>query len=388
MSPTSRISVAPDFPLLHLYRHILREVSYLPPAFSGSISRLVQSSFHRNAKSDNHIKKRTARARATLRTLRAANHGHRASMESLMNKGFARTGKRRRELISQLLVSQGPSDSKALSALLEKQTTDDTSPRESKASSSGADIAASSKKPVKHAFLDRWDREKLLRLLKSQQRQQKDSDSHLDWHNKALKGMNERTDVPVKTIWGKPPSERLVRTKTALWWKRTIGKLLPPLGKGEWDLLRQLSEGAQETSEWQIPPRRTPARPILGSELKSDENAEWKWQEYARHPVAFIETPQSVREQQVDGSSEKTPYLGRARKQQITERWFRRAYNRIWRTTPHVVQNPNTLKEDIHWGSPITRPIVASGRQLEIFEGIEESSCEVQQKPRRGSKQA
>lgn len=368
-------SVVPsNIPTLHLYRHLLREITYLPPAFSGIISNQVTHQFHLHAKESNHTQKRLARARSTLRNIKSANHGSKACMAALISKGFGRSGKRRRGLLSQFVLAQGPDDSASLEALL----------GDKKAATENDETEPAAKSLPKNSFLDKWDRPKLLQFLKSQRAQQEQTGSGVEWDGNPIKTVDESVQVPQKNIWGKKPSETLVRAKQAKWWKRQADKTMPPLGKGEWHLLQRLSNGAQDEGEWKIPSRRTAVKPLSGEADQAEQ--EWNWEEYATKPTASIERARMVRAQQYFGECNSTPFLGKAHRNTIPERWFRRTYNQIWRKTAYMEQDPNTLKHKFTWGSSQNKLPSATERQSVLFEGVDDKGRELKYTPVKSAK--
>ncbi|PNY26811.1 Uncharacterized protein TCAP_03268 [Tolypocladium capitatum] len=369
---------APTYPLpsslppLHLYRHLLRESSYLPPAFRATIALTIRDRFHRNRKHDTRAKSRLSRALSALRSLRAANSGDKNAMAGLISKAFARSGSRRRELMAQFVNPQGPNDSQALEALL-----DEAGPATGSVASETASGAAQGPRP-KNVFFEKWDRPKLLQILQSQKQQQRDTKGTTSWPGTAVRGSDQDQFVPKLNIWGNPPVESLVRAKRAHWWRRSADKIMPPLGKGEWDLLGRLSTGAQDGGEWAIPERRHSARPLAQgqSSLRASD-----WEAYATKPAATVEKEQSRSRQRRSGRKDTGPYGGRERSQAVSPRWFRRVYSRTWQLTPSITQDPNTLRYSFTWGTAQSKLPAATEAQLEIFEGVDKRGHKLDKGP-------
>lgn len=371
---------APTYPLpqslspIHLYRHLLREASYLPPAFRATIDSTIRTRFHKSRKDGMHTKGRLAKAKSSLRTLRAANSGDKIALQSLMMKGFGRTGNRRRELMTQLVKPQGPSDTKALESLIDQTEKCDAQIQP------GAD--ASKAKPArkpKNNFFEKWDQPKLLKVLESQRQHQKDTKGTTSWPGTAVRTVDPDQFVPKTNIWGKPPAESLVRAKRAHWWRRSADKIMPPLGKGEWDLLRRLSGGAQAEGEWAVPLRRHYASsevPLLTESAQS-----WSWESYATTPAARIEKPKTMSRQRRTGQYDLGPYGGHERSKQVSNRWFRRAYNRTWQLTPIVEQDPHTLQYSLCWGNATSKLPAATKAQQGIFESVDRKGNKIHKKP-------
>lgn len=384
--PAPSYSLATSLPPLHLYRHILREASYLPPAFRATIESTIQDRFHRNREDGVHSKKRLSRASGVLRTLRAANSGDKAAMEGLIMKGFGRTGNRRRELMAELVKSQGPNDSQALEALLNQ-----TRGRDDTLTGSKADLSASQKdqqsspkigkRRSKNAFFEKWDQPKLLQILQSQKHQQKETKGTASWPGTSIKGTDPDQFVPEKNIWGNRPAESLVRTKRAHWWRRNADKIMPPLGKGEWELLQRLADGAQESGEWAIPRRRPHAVTKPPSDPEIEGERHWDWTPHATEPTARTERRKTLSQQRKTGEHDSGPYGGRQRSNDVSSRWFRRVYNRTWQLTPSMEQDPNTLQYSFAWGKATSKLPTPTASQMEVFDGVDRRGNKVNKKP-------
>ncbi|KAL7921748.1 hypothetical protein ACQKWADRAFT_294348 [Trichoderma austrokoningii] len=372
---------APSYPLpaspsaVQLYRHLLRECSYLPPAFRAEISSIIQDRFHRHRKYDPRAKAHLTRAHTALRTLRAANSGEQSAMEGLISKGFGRTGSRRRELMAKFVVSQGPRDTSALEAALNSADRDDQYENDSI-----SQVSEEGEAKIKRKFFDKWDQKKLLRLLSSQRQQQRDTKGMASWRGSIVKTINPDQFIPKETIWGNPPGENLKQTKRARWWRRSAEKIMPPLGRGEWEMLKQLSIGGQERGEWKVPERRTPAMPLI-SPAEAGTEASWSWEEYATKPAAVVEKPKALKQQRKTGQKDNSPYGVKDRDRNLSARWFQRAYRRAWQLTPTMSQDPNTLNYSFTWGGVQSKLPPPAKHQLEMFEGVDQKGRKVHNTP-------
>ncbi|KAI8666957.1 hypothetical protein LRP88_01289 [Fusarium phalaenopsidis] len=388
----------PDFlPPLHLYRHLLRECSYLPPAFSPTITSLIRTRFRNHRRNHSMKKKHRAKASNALRTLRAANCGDRPSMEKLIYHGFGRMGFRRRSLVTDFVRPEGPNDSDALEALIDGNATKSSagktdsaaaevskafdeqegSPNDTDATSKVASENVEEQRPagrwnnkpvhIRNDFYEKWDLDKVTRLLSSQRDLQKNS--NLSWLKRKIKGLNPSGAIPKTNLWGKPLAENVVRAKEAHFWRRAISKMMVPLSNGEWELLGQLSKGAQEQGEWKVPTRRPAASPLQAPEQNTLSN--WKWEAYASLPASRVERrPKKSSFVRPEGKDEE-PYQAQLKKREISSRWFRRAYQRAWQFTPKMDQDPRTLKHTFTWGTIKKTTVCASNRQLSIFDGVD-----------------
>lgn len=351
-------------PPLHLYRHLLRELSYLPPAFSSQISAEVRASFRKHTRRSPHTERRLQRARGLLRRITQANDGSSHCMASLISLAFGREGRRRAQMADEFFLAPPPSqpdipkDSAALEKML--QAEDETAPS----------------KKLNHAWIDKLDKPKLLAYLKSQVQEQKATNGRLAWKVKDLKmgSRQDRSLIPDKTVWGKPPSETLSRAKMAKWWKRQAHKMMPPLPRSEWELLGRLSDGAQSQpgTGLAIPRQRTPAVALI----QTDEKPDSQWQRlkaYATQSAAHVE-PNGVAHQRrrTGESAANGPFAGRPFRQTLSERWFRRAYREIWCQTSYVERDPATGTYSITWGKgPPSSVPRATSVQAAIFDGVD-----------------
>lgn len=364
---------SPAYPLpaalspLHLYRHLLREATYLPPAFRDRIVVSICARFHQYHENDTRPKAHLERGMKVLRTLRAANSGDRKPMESLIEKSFGRSGRRRRELMAKFVRPQGPADSKALEAQLDGAQADVDPVSETGATSADGSPDTIQVKEPKKTFVDSWDQEKILNIMSSQMKQYKATKNTSTWPAREIRNVNEKQFAPGDNVWGKPPAEARVANSRAKWWKLSANKIMPPIGKGEWELLGRLSAGAQEENEWRIPERRPQAIAIHGAE--DADSTTWDWAGYATQPTNVVERAASPSRQLLTGRKGSGPYAGRDRERTTSARWFRRAYNRTWQLTPRMNENPNTLQYEFQWGQSMASTAPPSKAQLEFLEG-------------------
>ncbi|KAM5354276.1 hypothetical protein ACJ41O_000926 [Fusarium nematophilum] len=397
----------PDFlPPLHLYRHLLRESSYLPPAWRSSITSAIRTRFHNHRRSDPLEKKRRAKANNVLRSLRAANSGDRAAMNGLIQKGFARYGPRRRNIITSFVRAQGPSDSDALEALIDEAaaksspskarglaseppnatpkrnaSSPDKPTGKSAGTESGEDAQATAATTrrrsvpdlTRNDFYHKWDLPKLTQLLQSQRTRQ---DADLNWPSRKIKNLKLDNVIPKVNIWGKPLAKNVIQTKTASFWRRTAEKMVVPLHTGEWDLLGRLSEGAQETGEWKVPERRPAAKPVRPTDSGQSATG-WKWETHASKTMAEVERKWATRVILRSEEKAKLPYESRRKQRDLTPRWYRRAYRRAWWITPKMDQDPHSLKYTVTWGPLNAGLVPASDAQLHIFEGVDRKGQKV-----------
>ncbi|KAH6889290.1 hypothetical protein B0T10DRAFT_49553 [Thelonectria olida] len=359
----------PDFlPPLAIYRHLLRECSYLPPTWSHTIVSAIRGRFRQHRKYDTRQEKHRAHAYQFLNTLRSANEGNRGVMQNLMRKALARTGPRRRTLMNKLVLRDGPSDSDALEALLNtRKTLKDISEWTTETAESTSKPAfGRTSRPPKSAFHLKWDKSKVLRLLRSQQSQQGDD----YWIHKPIRHLNEDQFVRKETIWGTPTGKRVIWKRQGQFWRKAASKMMPPLKKDEWELIGRLCTAQDFDSDSTVPVRRTPAKLI--NDKQNSEDMGWDWEGYARYGANNVESRKSAKRSQRTGQEDTGPYSKSKSAREIGSRWYRRAYARVWKITPAMEQDPHSLKHKITWGTFPNPAVPATKSQLDIFEDVSE----------------
>ncbi|KAJ4257523.1 hypothetical protein NW762_008647 [Fusarium torreyae] len=395
--PNPHTSIPAFLPPLHLYRNLLRESSYLPPAFGPVVTSLIRTRFRSHRKPNRLQDVHLAKAARALRKITAANMGDRKHMESLMMQAFGRKGARRRSLFAEFYKLQ-PSDSNALEALInntdkkspnrntakprktaernktspnkpESKNTDATSTEEQRTQTTSSRVRGKPK-PLKPPFYDKWDTAKLNKLFLSQRNLQKTAD--LPWPKRDHKSLLSDIQIPETNIWGKPPSERVVQARRADFWKRSLVKGMPPVPYSEWELLGRLAKGLQEEDGWKVPERRPAAKPIHAPEPKSSDLG-WDWEKYATLPASKIKRKRhSFTLPYLENAPSGTePYNQRYKMAVLSPRWWRRAYLRIWQFTPAESPDSKPQREKYVWGhltAPATSPTKA---QLKVFEGVD-----------------
>lgn len=293
-------------------------------------------------------------------------------MGALISKAFGRSGLRRRQLMSQFVIPEGAADSKALEALTggDNPATDTVQEITTKDSNLRRPLGN-----PKNRFFLKWDQQKLRRFLSAQRKHQNDSKPIAHLLGSTIKTVDPDVNVPKTSIWGTPTAECVANAKRARWWRLNAEKMMPPLGKGEWELLGRLSRGAQETSDWQIPERRIPAAETAADEdqdLAAIEAGMSKLLRHASRPTAAIERERSSKRSPRSGQKDTGPYGKQVSGNGLSPRWFRRAYARTWLVTPKMEQNPNTLQYKFTWGeAPGAQLREAKPHHLSVFDGVD-----------------
>lgn len=362
---------------LHTYRHLLREASYLPPICQPYITEQIRSRFdkHKYDRPNNpETKHRIRQARHDLRFLWAANNGLLNNMKRILLLVFGRTGKRRSELIHDLVRREPPSDSDELECAL----TRGLEARRYKA----RDGTLKERAPD---WLDKWDTDKLQSFASSQSRTNPAASPRPDIKAKQV---DPAKKLPEADNWGRPLAATLARSKMRKGYKALANRLLPPVAKSEWDMLRALAMGEADRSLWEMPPRRPRAIQPDGELGDAAKAKDWDWQAYATQPVRSIERGKSRSQrartgEEVDGPYEQGNPRGLHR---YTPRLWRRLFGTIWEMTSVMEGSPGKNgRPNIAWGLVQTNkdaPVAAASHAV-FFEGVPDVSRTSGKKRRR-----
>ncbi|EFX02373.1 hypothetical protein CMQ_2422 [Grosmannia clavigera kw1407] len=326
---------------IHLYRSILREATYLPPTCRKQVEARIRLRFdhHRH---DPNSGMRLKRASHDLRYLRAANCGDLVRMRRIMMMAFGRIGWRRQELMSGLRLLDQPNSSAELEQRL-------------------ADVRPETD------WLDKWNTEKLLAFAKSQSQHTVHNSPRPQVNPKRL---NPAEAVPPVNAWGRPFVPKVARTKLKKWWKSLAHRILPPLPRGDWELLRKLATG-QAGAEWMAPSRRTVVK--TSTEPENDTFSGWDWEKYATRPIRVVERPRSRRFRVSFGVAQDAPgpYDGPAIGiHRYTPRLWRRLYAEIWQMS--ATMEPRAGGGwTITWGGVAPKLLQPTAADLAFFEGVD-----------------
>lgn len=347
----SRVYVQPPVPrcALHLYRHLLRESSYLPPVCRPFITERINTRFHKHRR-DPDPTERLRQASHGLRYLRAANAGDMTRMRRILLLTFGRTGPRRRELLDRLVRKEPPTDSAALEQMMHAEASDEPDD-----------------------WLAKWDVEKVEAFLKSQ--------AHAGLHNSPrplLKGsqLDLAEKIPSENAFGLPLHPRLARNKLKKAWKRVIDRALPPLTQGQWELLRDLATGELKGPEWAVPRRRPVAgRPKGKAAVIPREEQAWNWAPYTTSPVRHVERKNSWRMKLIAGTPDADgplPGMQPAKLHNYTDRFWRRLYTQVWKLSAIMEKKPGGKGWAVKWGRIPPRLSPPAAVHGEFFHGVSE----------------
>lgn len=224
--------------ILHLFRALLRQCSYLPdPTSRKFLHKHVVSRFRdyhpSNVYSPSNGRGKTIEilqqrrpvliktARKGVKYLQRANDGHQLHLGKILSMTYGRIGTRRHALLKSLKTPDTgiPVDQEAVERLI-------TDPREQ-------NVPQPSKQ--------------LMALIRSQARRKI---LHFDRPSHPAVA----PDIPEKNNWGRPMPVKRVRNIKRRWYASALDKVMPPLPEKEWHELRKLATGE---TPWEGPvPRR------------------------------------------------------------------------------------------------------------------------------------
>ncbi|KAJ5495468.1 hypothetical protein N7539_000584 [Penicillium diatomitis] len=247
-------------------------------------------------------------ARQGLSTLQRANQGYQRPLERVLFMSYGRIGRRRHDLLSQLMKPAVPQNSEAVKELLSQ--------------------------PI--LFEDGWEPpEIVLSLAKSQMHNGVLTSSRI---RPALKSLHP--PIPETNSWGKPmPSIRRTNIRKR-WYGNLLETLLPPLPEKELQVLDGLIEG---TGDW------APSRRRKSGTATSSQNAVEGLD--GNHLLDFL-----IRGPQKDYTFRE---FANGRPHAITYRFMRRLWRRVSSLVPRMHHNPFSNKAYFVWDSPKVMPQLA-----------------------------
>ncbi|GAB1318378.1 LYR motif-containing protein Cup1-like N-terminal domain-containing protein [Madurella fahalii] len=330
---------------LHLYRHLLREASYLPLPARPFIDAQIKGNFHKHKDLDDRSKRRIKQAHHDLRYLRAANAGDIMRMRRVLLRAFGRIGRRRRELVANLVHREIPTNTEELQEYVVK-----------------ASVIAAERREID--WLDSWDVDKLRTFARSQ--------IQTCLANPPKAPITYTQTVPEKLIpaensWGRPFVPKVARTKLKKVWKAVADKCMPPLPKEEWERLGRIADSKEPGPEWLPRPRR----PVAQSALGGREDYTWNWQPYATKPISVVDRPARRRSKLLNGVVDDNTPTGDPQPvnyQKYTPRLLRRLFAEIWQLTSIIEKKPHGQGWNVTWGKLSFDVPPATARTAEFFD--------------------
>jgi Complex 1 protein (LYR family) len=208
---------------VHIYRAALRECTYLPdPNSRAFIKSWLTDSFRRYLPRDpkkpqckpvtvtpERASKVLRRGRHLTHTLRRANEGYPQAFERVLQWTYARTGRRRREIMS-TLSNQEPSAS---------------------------DLQEPGHE-VPKKFSKDWEPPKtIIALLRSQSQYRR----FFVWQDNRI--WAQGPTIEATNIWGKPMPESRTKNKWKEWYAKHLELIYPPLPENEFNEIKALANG-------------------------------------------------------------------------------------------------------------------------------------------------
>nr|POE94703.1 hypothetical protein CFP56_16940 [Quercus suber]POE94709.1 hypothetical protein CFP56_16946 [Quercus suber] len=258
----------------HLLRAILRECSYLPDSQARVYVRWYAISRFRDSTSKawqnradssyaSRLKAKQQQAQVALNKLQRAAEGEFQPLRAVLFLTYGRTGRRRRELVTQLLrEQQGPQrkqSSPPQDAAGGTEASAHLSPHQSlqpepanKAKHVTSILEGSTDNPYMPALSPR-----LQALMESQIKLPPTRTTR-----PTLRRMHPI--IPEQNSWLRPMPQVRVKNLTRKWFADALGKIHPPLPVPEWKRLHDLSLGTRTES---LPSRRKAAEPSKKSAL-------------------------------------------------------------------------------------------------------------------------
>ncbi|KAI1503380.1 hypothetical protein F5X99DRAFT_417338 [Biscogniauxia marginata] len=343
---------------LHLYRHLLREASYLPPLCRPWITSRITSRFC-DCRHKENPKRYIQQAHHDLRYLRSANAGHLQRLLHLCHMATGRVGKRRRQLASAELKEHAVADTAALeediklevASLLSSKVATDFSGREPD-------------------WLSNWSTDKIYAIAASQVARQSGQ-----WPHNMRRVIDPQKAIPTENCFGRPLTKKLARNKLKRHWVSILRQLLPPLPRGEWDRLAALARGEVGEEELKPPTRR----PVAQSLPDTPEPAQSSWIKYVTKPARAVERGNSRKMKSLTGEEDDDP-RGHGRPigtRRLGPRKLKRLYGRVWEACPIMEPNTRTGKWSVTWGNTEQRISRPSTRDFQFFEGVKEDGTRV-----------
>ncbi|KAK7926877.1 hypothetical protein PG985_003875 [Apiospora marii] len=348
---------------IHLYRHLLREATYVPPYCRPWVTEVIRSKFRDDRRPNIH------KAHQSLRYLRSANSGHLDRTRRLCFLASGRLGKRRRLLASSSLGKEPAESSEALELkpLFPPATTNG---KETTAAASGSNRKPQPDDTLIESWLDNWDVEKIKAIAGAQVRS-----PNTNWPKQMRKTYDPASALPKMNAWGKPFKPQTTKRKEQKHYARVLADLMPPVPQGEWDLLQDLSMGQAEAKMFDVPTRRPIATmPVAVPNSSANTAHEWNWEAYATKPVRAVERGNSRVFKSLSGAHDTDP-RGQGRpigvKSFKPRRLRRSIYSRVWEATPILQKSKGKGKFQVTFGAARRELSPATTSDLQFFSGVD-----------------
>ncbi|KAK7955953.1 uncharacterized protein PG986_005175 [Apiospora aurea] len=342
--------------VIHLYRHLLREATYVPPYCRPWVTERIRSKFRDNRRPNIH------KAHQSLRYLRSANAGHVSRTLHLCFLASGRLGKRRRQLADLYLAKEPVVDSDALEQKPLFPTAKDT----------GSSRKHRPEEPPIQSWLDNWDVQKIKAIAGAQVR-----NPSINWPKQMRKTYDPAFVLPKENAWGRPFTPKVMKRKEQKHYAKLLADLMPPVPQGEWDLLQALSLGQAETDMFNVPSRRTVATtPVASQDSATNTAPEWNWEAYVTKPVRAVERGNSRVFKSLSGACDSDP-RGQGKPigvKAFSPRRLRRSiYGRVWEASPILTKAKGKFQVTFGGARRELSPVTNS--DLQFFSGVDEKGA-------------
>lgn len=386
---------------LHVYRHLLRATTYFPLVCRPYLEDRVKSGFRREQvraaaaeakladtrykaaleEENFHRTKALEEGKRKLTVLNAALLGDALRFRRILWHVFGRLGKRRRELMAAFVKKEpdAPLDARQLEAKMAEMEEERRRKEELlKVRPNKRVYGRTDPTPWVSQKLspieDNWDTAKLRKFFDSQKQHQEKLSAPAAWPRNTLPNRNNpEARVPDKDEFGRPVAARRATKLVRRWWKDVADKMMPPVGKKDWDLLQSIATGDAPRHLWELPPRR----PVAAVATDTQSRESFPWAAYAAIPVREVEKPRSRKLTWLSGKTDDGPFSQTASRTRhgspYTDRQLRREFGNMWATSSYVEEHGGGGKgkpSRFVWGSrEAVLPVPTSAQQL-VFEGV------------------
>ncbi|KAK8128680.1 hypothetical protein PG984_009788 [Apiospora sp. TS-2023a] len=340
---------------IHLYRHLLREATYVPPYCRPWVTERIRSKFRDNRRPNIH------KAHQSLRYLRSANAGHIGRTIHLCFLASGRLGKRRRQLASSFLAKEPAEDSEAL----------EQKPLFPSTTANGSNHKPQPEDSLIESWLDNWDVEKIKAIARAQVQS-----PNTNWPKQMRKKYDPASVLPKTNAWGNPFKPKVIKRKEQKHYANVLADVMPPVPQGEWDLLQALSSGQAETKMFDVPTRRAVATtPVAVPNFPTNTIREWNWEAYVTKPVRAVERANSRVYKSLSGAHDTDP-RGQGRPIGVKlfkpRRLRRSVYSRVWEATPILEKAKGKGKPQVTFGAARRELSPATTSDLQFFSGVDQ----------------
>ncbi|KAL5612875.1 hypothetical protein BROUX41_004046 [Berkeleyomyces rouxiae] len=338
---------------LHLYRHLLREASYLPRPCRQYVRGQIFHKFRVNQFRETRVDEHIDDGYSALRTIRAANAGELNRMYRIALLTFGRIGEHRIRRLNAFMRPDGPRNADAV----EEQLTQEM-----------INFKKQELGPKRTRILTQWPIEKLGDYLKTQVDQQ-NSVPKVMWPKSGLtKAAPTRGTVPELSVWGTPLSENSQKYRTAAWWRRTKERIIPPMTETRFARLKNLACGIDNGKPLEVTPRRAVDKKYL-EELKHKRETWWEFGDDIRASTALVERQKSRPFIRRSGLIDQSPWR-LERWSPLTARNLQRIFRFVYYSASTSKVDPVSLKRTNTWGSIEMEFKKGTSKHSALFSGV------------------